>query len=394
MEKKFIFGVGMGIIAGGLVYSIITPIVSAKTTDFYNENKTRYLEKTITNSYNSYIPADKIDEKQLVEGIYKGFVYGTEDAYTAYLDKEEYNKTTVMNAGDYIGTGIKFAWGLSKQYLIVTDVIEGSPAEAANIKVGDKIVGIDNIRAIMSNQVEIADKLTYTGEKAVIYTVQDNAEKNQKDIPLQARKVKVQAITKKQLPNNVGYIKLETMKDGMNSELKEALEALKAKGCNKFILDLRGLYANNLDETQKICDLFSNQGNLFKVEYANKTTKVYEATQGSYSEPIAILTDNFTTGTIEAFVGAMKGQNRATVIGETTGAKGTVEEIISLKDGTGLMITTGKLYTAEGDGIKDKGIEPDIAIKTPMADTLQILTKGSLPLEKDTQLQKAIERLK
>lgn len=394
MKNKFIFGMGMGIIVGGVVYSIIVPIMKPKHDDFYNASKTQYLEKTITSSYNSYIKEDDLNNKELVEGIYRGFVYGTEDPYTNYLDAKEFEKTKVMNAGDYVGTGIKFAWGLSKQYLIVTEIIPSSPAAEAGINVGDKIVAIDGIRAIMSNQVEIAEKLTNTSEKPVIYTIQDNSEQNEKEVSLQSRAVTITGLTSKILDGNILYLKLDSMKEGISSRVTDTINTMKDKGINKMILDIRGLYANNLDETQKLCDLFLEKGNLFKVAYANKEDKTYTATQGSYEEELAVITDNYTLGTIEAFVEAIKGQKRGVIIGETTGGKGTVEELIPLEDGSGLMISTGKLYGMNEYVIEEKGIAPDIEIKTPMTDTLQILTKGSLPLENDTLVQKAINTLK
>ena len=165
MNRKMVVGLGLGVLMGlVLVGGMYTwglmngrrssSVVVGDTEVVYNQSKITYLDKALELYY-----IDERDEDALIEGIYRGYVYGLDDSYTRYLTVDEFNKQKEESVGNYVGTGIKFAWGITSQHLIVTEVIDGSPAQKAGIEVGDKIVAIDGTPAMGSNELEIYEKL-------------------------------------------------------------------------------------------------------------------------------------------------------------------------------------------------------------------------------------------
>lgn len=391
VNKKNVMKTGLGIIVGSLVAGgtfIGVKAVTKEERAFSNE-KLAFINAVVGSNY-----ITEADGKEMIEGIYEGYVYGLEDKYTSYLSEEAFTKQKVESDGNYLGTGIRFSWGITNQYLMVTDVIPGSPAEEAGVKVGQRIVALDETPAMMSNEMEIYEKLTYTGENAVTYKIQENDGSNEKNVKLTSRVVEIDLIKGELLDKETGYIKIEGLTDGITKEVESLLEELKNQGATQFILDLRGTYSDNLEEVKALCDLFLPESTVFTVTDKKNQVKEYKSATAKHEEPIAILTNRYTEGAIEAFVGAIKESERGIVVGDKTAGNGTTQELIELEDGSGLSITTGLIKTPSGLQIKDNGIKPDISERTPTANTIELVTTGSIQRANDAPLQKAIEVLK
>lgn len=390
MDRKNVIKTGLGIVVGSLVAggAFIGVQAATKEERAFSNEKLSFINAVVGTNY---ITQTSVEE--MTEGIYEGYVYGLEDKHTSYLSQEKFNKQKVESDGNYLGTGIRFAWGITNQYLMVTEVIPGSPAEEAGIKVGQRIVTLDGIPAMMSNEIQVYEKLTYTGERPVVYGIQDNDGSNERTVELISRVVEIDLIKEELLDGQTGYIKIEGLTEGITKEIESTLDDLKSQGANKFLLDLRNTYSDNLEEVKALCDLFLSETDVFTVIDKNNNVKAYKTTVAKYEEPIAVLTNRYTEGAIEAFVGAIKESKRGITVGEKTAGNGTIQELIELEDGSGLSITTGLIKMQSGLQIKDNGITPDILERTSTANTLELVTTGSIQRENDAPLQKAIEAL-
>lgn len=354
----------------------------------FNYGKVGYIDRALSTYY-----IDKMEDEELVEGIYRGYVYGLEDPYTRYLTAEEFNKQKEESVGNYVGTGIKFTWGITNQHIIVTEVIENSPADVAGIQVGDKVTAIDGIPAMGSNETIIYEKLIYSGSNPVAYTVMNNAETEEREVVLQADLVEIELITSEMIESEVGYVVLDGLVKGSSEMLEGHLNKLKKEGATKFIIDIRDTYSDNIEEVLKLCDLFLDQAQVFTVKNYKDESIAYTTTDGKYGEPVVVLTSQQTQGALEAFVATMKESKRGTVVGEKTTGNGTVQEKVGLEDGSGLMITTGLIMTQKGELIKGEGVKPDIVQRPDMNGTLELVTTGILTKEHDVVLQKGLEVL-
>ena len=402
-NKRFLVGVSVGILCStlsiggfyiatrsGNIQALEVPEVFEKIADTSEYDKTKIaILDTIINKY--YINQDESFEA--VEGIYKGYVYGLEDPYTTYLSAEDFKKTEAEEKGNYVGVGIRFAWGITNQHLIVTEVIEGSPAEKHGMKVGDKIIEIDGIKAMASNEVEIYEKLVYAGEESVQYTVVDNNGENKRELDLVPKEVEIKLVHSEMVDSVTGYINLDLMAKVTATEVEQAVERLTQEGATQLVLDLRSVYSNELEEAIAVADLFLEEGVICSVENKQGEKTTYTATAGSVAMPLALLTDGATSGVVEAMVSALKVKESVLVVGEKTAGHGTLQEHVALGDGSGLSIATAMILDSEDKKIRENPIEPTIVQRAELEATLELVTTGKIDKMNDTVLQKALENL-
>ncbi|WP_053983283.1 S41 family peptidase [Niameybacter massiliensis] len=401
MKRRFVIGIVAGVLVGvagvGTLYGIghlnsaagESGSSSILSGSFYNKAKANALKQVVQAKY----IGEGLDEDML-EGIYRGYVYGVGDTYTSYLSEEAFNKEQTEAEGNYLGTGIRFTWGITNQYLIVTEVIPNSPAEQAGIIVGDKIFAVDGIKALGSNETKIYEKLIYNGTDPVVYTIKNNDETETREVSLVADVVKINLIESELLDNGVGYVDLDGLVNGSTQQIGTQIDELINKGATSLVLDLRSVYSDNLEEVQKLCDLFLDEQVVFSVKHKDGTVTPYKTEDGKYDLPLAVLTGTYTEGVLEAFPAAIQALDRGVLVGEETAGNGTTQVRVPLEDGSGLSITTGLVLDAKGNQIKDNGVVPSVVQKTITENSLELVTTGTLKLENDVILQKAIEVLK
>lgn len=389
MKSKHLAGILTGVILGVSLTATMIGCASPATNSQYSHSKIKFIDKLLQQSY-----LRAIDDKKVEDSIYAGYVSGLEDPITSYLNEEQLKEQQVLQEGKYIGTGLQFEWGLDGRYIIVTDIIPNSPASLENIKIGDKITEIDKIKVMLSNETELYEKLMYTGSEVVAYTVEDNDGKNERNISLTAKVIDRKSMSQKLIEDHIGYITLFSLKDGASKELEKNIKALKAEGAEKFIIDIRSVYSNNIEEIYQICQLFINEKTVFKVKNKQGEIKEYKTTKAPYNDKLVVLISDRTRGALEAFASAIKTTDRGKVIGKKSAGIGRIDEIIPLEDKTGLMVTTGIIYTSDDNSLKDKGVVPNVEVENNVEAVIELITKGKLEQKNDLQLMEAIKQLR
>ena len=384
MRSKSLAGAIAGVVVGGSL--IATIIVSGNEPTHYSYSKIKLLDKLLQHSY-----LREIDKKQVEDSIYAGFVSGLDDPLTGYLNEDQLKEQQVLKEGKYMGTGLKFEWGIGGRYIIITDIIPNSPASEANIKVGDKIVKIDGIKVMLSNESDLYKKLIYKGSEAVSYTIQDNDDKNERTVNLSSKIIDIRNITSKLIDKNIGWITLFAVQEGTSEALGEHIKTLKAEGAKQYIIDIRNLYSNNIEEISKICQLFINEKVAFKIKNKQGEMKEYKTAAAPYDMPLVLLINKGTKGAAEAFASAIKENKRGQLVGEKSAGVGRISEIIPLEDKTGLMITTGIIYSAKDKSLKDNAIMPDVPVKYGVDAIIELISKGKLNDNHDVQLMEAVK---
>ncbi|MDF2876964.1 MAG: peptidase [Clostridia bacterium] len=388
MKYKHLIGIAAGAALCIGVTAVTIGWQGETTSSKYARSKLNQLDKFLQQGY-----LGDIDDEQLENSIYAGYVSGLEDPKTRYLNEEQLKEQQVLAKGQYIGTGMQFEWGINGRYIIVTDIIQGSPAESAKVQVGDKITQIDEIKVMTSNELELYKKLTYTGEEPVSYTVEDNNGQNERQVSLKSEVIDRKEIDYKLMDNSIGYISLFTIKDATSEALNESIKVLKEKGAKGFIIDIRNAYSNNIEEIYKICKLFIDEKMVFKIKNKQGGFEEYKTQKAAYDEPIVVITNSRTQGSLEAFGAAVKYSKRGLVVGEATAGTGLVSEIIPLEDHTGMMVATGIIYTPDNKSLSGEGVEPDREIKNPIDASIELLTSGEIQSQNDAQLMEAVKQL-
>lgn len=355
-------------------------------SNHYSTGKLEAIKRYLSSAY-LYDINDRTEE-EIADSIYASYVAGLENSATYYLDVDEFNQAKANSEGNYRGTGLKMTWESDGRSLLVTDVIPGSSAQEAGLEVGEHIIAIDDIEVVSANEKEVLEKLSYTGENPITYKVKKDSGE-EVVITLKATLVTLEDLDY-EVMNEVGYIKVQSIRNGTSEHLEEVLGELESKDIKGIILDLRELYTNNITEVAKMCDVFLDEGIAFKLKHGESDMQSFEMTPGKYDQKIVLLTDRYTRGGAEALVSALEGV--AFQMGTDTYGLAYVSELIALEDGSGLSVATGMLYDQYGEVLSDKGIEPDEMVFMTEAEKVQYIEKGSISQENDSLLKKALEQ--
>ena len=354
-------------------------LVSDKNTQTVDINtKLSAIKKVLDEEY-----LGDIDEEKLIDGAIKGYVDGVGDEYTEYFTKDEMEKLMISVEGDYVGIGIYMTLNNSNQIVVLTP-IKGSPAYDAGILPGDIIKKVDDIEYSGEEMSEAAAKIK--GEEGTKVELVVERDGNELTFDVERKSIDLNHVESKVLENNIGYIQISTFDDGCSDEFEEELKKLKNENINSLIIDMRNNGGGIVKEALSIADMLIEKDKTLLIT-VDKNEK--EEVSYSKSKPvidgsikIVVLVNGNSASATEILSGALKDNQRAQIVGETTYGKGVIQNLMKLKDGAGLKITTEEYFTPLRNKINKVGITPDLEVKQE---------KNS---EQDIQLQKAIELLK
>ena len=336
-----------------------------------------------------------VDEEKMNDYALIGMAASTGDPYTSYYPKDEFNAYKDNVFSSYVGIGATLGADMENNQLIVISPMEDSPAEKAGLKSGDVIKSIDETVYTASQLSEAATylKAGEEGSSVVIGVARDGGE--EQEITVTRGKITKISVKSKMLPNNTAYMRITgfeigTGKDGKSTydEFCEHLEALKTAGMTGLIIDLRDNPGGDFDSVCKIADKLLPETLITYTEDKNGRRKDVKSDADSVDVPIVVLINGGSASASEVLTGALKDNEKATVVGTKSYGKGIVQSVFSFVDGSGMSITTAKYYTPSGVCIHGIGIEPDIEV---LPDSKKAISE--MELSEDTQLQKALELL-
>ena len=380
-KKTILITASLGMVVLGVGCS------SRNSSPYYSSSKLEIINKYLSSGY--LYDIDEISEEEITDSIYTNYVSGLENSATYYLGTDEFKQAEATNEGNYLGVGLMMTWEADGRSILITEVIPKSPAAKAGLKAGDHIIAIDGIEVVGANQKEVLDKLAYTGEQSISYKIKRSTDEKEEIINLAAALVELDDLEYEMI-DQVGYIKLDSIRNGTSEHLGQVIKELEAQKVKGIILDVRELYTNNVDEVSKICDLFLDEGIAFKLKHGKSDIQGFEMSSGKYDQKVVLLTDRYTRGGAEAFVSAM--QDVAVQMGTDTYGLAYVSELVALEDGSGLNVATGVLYDKYGKQLSDKGIEPDEMVFMTEQEKVEYIEKGSISKENDSLLKKALEQ--
>ena len=352
-------------------------LVTTETTKL--DKKIQLVREYLDKSYLGEIT----DEEKLIESAVKGYVAGLGDEYTEYLTKEEYEELMVNVNGNYVGIGIYMTQD-KYENIIVLLPIEGSPAEEAGLKTGDIITKVNGEECTGMDLSTVANKVK--GEEGSTVELEILRDEKTFNKTIERRKVEINHINSKVLDGNIGYIQILAFDDGCSEEFETKLDELLEKNIKSLIIDVRDNGGGIVTEAIDISELFISKGKTIMIERDKSSneeiTKAKTEAKVNSNLNIVILTNENSASASEIFVGALKDNEVAKVIGTKTFGKGVMQEIVPVKSGGALKVTIEEFKTPNGDTINKKGIEPNITVE------------DNEKTETDKQLQKAIEESK
>lgn len=378
-NKNFWKGFVLGIVATALVAGGIHFWPSGMDED----SKMNALENLVESQF---LYADDVDEDNLLEGTYKGYISGLGDKYSVYYTPEEFaafQDSTI--SGEFYGIGVVFTQDMNTGQISVNSVYEDSPAEKAGISQGDILVKVNgeevsgkDLNAVTSNikgEEGTEVKLTFAKGK--------NKEEYTKSV--KREKITVQTVTGKMMSDGIAYIKISEFTNETYNQFEEVFKSLEKQGMEGLVIDLRDNTGGVVTTTCEILDQLLPEGKIVYTKDKNGNVKEENSDAEHYfDKPLALLVNGYTASASEIFTAAIQDYDLGSIVGTKTFGKGIVQQLFPLSDGSGVKLTVSEYFSPKDREIHEKGIEPDVTVED---------TRTSAEDTNDAQLQQAIKEV-
>ena len=386
-------GFMQGALCGALAMLLVAGLVSCglkvkdssgkKTTEAVSSETDNKLEK-LESLINEYYLKD-VDQDDLQQGIYKGYIAGLNDPYSAYYDEEATKSFQESTEGEYDGIGAVMSQNRETGIITISQVYEGSPAEQAGIKDNDILYKVEDEEVTGQDLTEVVSKIK--GEKGtdVKMTVLRGDERKEVQVTATRATIEYPTVNSKMLDNGIGYLRITEFDAVTYDQYMNAYNNLKNQGMKGMIVDLRSNPGGSLSIVCKILDEILPEGKIVYTQDKNGKEEDFTSDEEKKIDiPMTVLVNQYSASASEIFAGAIQDYKLGAIVGTQTYGKGVVQQIFDLKDGTCVKLTIAKYFTAKGQDIDGKGITPDVAIDYKADDNNS---------DADNQLDKAIETL-
>ncbi len=339
---------------------------------------------------------DEIDEEQLVASAIQG-ILGELDKHSRYLNSAEYAEIQISAAGSYAGVGLDVT--VDDGRVTVIAPIDGTPAEQAGILPGDVVISVDDVRIADGNINDAVSRMRGTPGTEVTVDVFRDGEQESRRFALTRSTIQVQTVRGRYLGDGVGYLKITGFSDTTGVDLSRAMDSLRREAGEDVagvVLDLRNNPGGVLDAAVTVADAFLARGLIVRGSgRAGDARFERYAHAGDDLEDVevVVLVNAGSASASEIVAGALKANQRALLVGERTYGKASVQTVMPLADGRAIKLTTSRYFTASGQSINGRGLEPDVIARAK--DPKYLFGNPGLDIspEEDSQLQAALQAL-
>ena len=320
-----------------------------------------------------------------------------EDPYTRFMNPEEFQNMRIDTSGELTGVGIQIAKDEKTDRLIVISPIEDTPASEAGILAQDLIVKIDG-KDTKGMDVNDAVKLI-RGERGsqVTLTIDRNGEKSDYAIVRERIEIHpVRAHVRDTELGKIGYIRLTTFNEHAAKDMQKAIEAQEKQGVVAYVMDLRSNPGGLLYSSINIARMWLDEGTIVStVNRKGVSDRESAKNKALTNKPLVVLVNEGSASASEILSGALKDNERATILGTKTFGKGLVQSVRPLGDGSGLAVTIAKYLTPNGTDINKEGIPPDVVVKLSEKQLKDLYggDRSNLGTQEDPQFARALEVL-
>lgn len=327
----------------------------------------------------------QIDATKLTDGLKQGLVKSTGDAYSEYLNPKAAKDFNDQLTGTFVGIGAELTKDTATNTIVVVSPIAGFPAEKAGLKPKDVIVEIDGKSAYDLSISDAVSKIR--GEKGTVVKLKVIRDKSQElTLSITREEIKIPSVTSKTLDGNIGYLKISRFSEDTTKLARTAAGEFKTAGVKGIVLDVRGDPGGLLDAAVDISSLWlqdqvvltERRGGVIIRTFSSKGIPTLKGI------PTVVLINGGSASASEITAGALRDNKAATLIGEKSFGKGSVQQLVHFGDDSLLKVTIARWYTPAGKNIDKEGISPDTEVK---------FTDADAKAGKDPQLDAAIAQL-
>jgi len=324
---------------------------------------------------------DEISDEDLVDGAVRGMIeYGLEDPYSGYLTPDQYGSALDDLSGSFSGIGAEV--GMENladpddlaSCTVVTDIcamvivapLDNSPAEQAGLRPGDQVLAVDGT----PTTGETLSSLVYEvrGEAGTDVTLTIRRGETELDISITRAVIELREVNFELLETGIGYVRLTSFTDRATGLFRDALTSLIEQGATGIVLDLRSNPGGYIVAAQGITSQFIPEGELLFTVESGEDVQEWRSESGvaqTDAIDVAVLVDGGSASASEIVAAALQEYGRATLVGQPTFGKNTVQIWNDLPNGGGLRLTTDRWFTPNHNSAAPSGIQPDVLVEAP-----------------------------
>lgn len=317
-----------------------------------------------------------IDKTKVVQGATQGLVDSLGDPFSSYLTKEQKSDLTTELSGKFEGVGAELIE--KDEHVTVLAPLSGSPAEKAGLKANDVIAKINGETTDGMNLDAAVAKIRGPKGSEVTLTILRKDVPEPLEIKITRDSISVPSVTN-EMKGEIAYLKINQFGNDTVTEVHQAVTDLAAKKPKTLIIDLRDNPGGFLDDVAPIFGEFMAPAVVVKEK--SRSGKIDQIRSTAIptlpTTPLYVLVNGGSASAAEILAGALQDYQRATLIGEKTFGKGSVQDVIDLPGNTALRITIAEWLTPKGRTINKTGLEPDVKVADDAtADTDPVLAKA------------------
>lgn len=379
-------------------------------------------QQKIFESVLQHIQNDYVDEPNMEKvraGALRGLAYGL-DPYSTYLTSEQVKDYRAGSKSNQVGLGAELSQVASFLYIVAP--VKGSPADQAGVRAGDIIEYIDG-KATRDISLYDARQLLNGAPGSEVKLRILRANSRPLTLSVKRGSFRAPAAEARMEAGRIGVLRINSLDSGEATDARVHLQDLVKQGAQKIVLDLRSVAGGEIQEGVSVANFFIRDGQIAKtIGREQKVLKSFEADPkvALFTGPVVVLIDSGTAGAAEVVASAFLEDKRGDVVGEKSFGAGAEQELFTLRDGDGLLLTTVKWASGSGkpflgEDRNHSGIAPSVEVKRAEnqdATDVEDLTgndeekpnqpKPKSPSEpvapkpqaEDTQMKKAIELLR
>ena len=327
------------------------------------------------------------DPEEMVNGAIMGMVNSLGDPYTSYLPAEMNELVLSSLNGEYQGIGAEL--GMREGQLVIVAPLDGSPAKAAGVMPGDRIVEIAGEGTAGITITEAVSKIRGDAGTTITLTLQRGKEEPF-EVDIKRGVITISSVSWEDKGNGTAYIRVSRFGGDTNSDWDNAVSEINVQmsELDALILDLRGNPGGYMDSAVHLASDFLDRGDVVMYQesalgeltpYKDKGTGIFEDIPA-----VVVLLDGGSASASEILAAGLdeNEDDIVTLVGETSFGKGTIQDAKDFSDGSGLHVTVAKWLTPDKNWVHDRGIEPEVKVEMDAED---------FEAGRDPQLDKALE---
>ena len=371
----------VGYIAGtrsDQLYAAIAPVFGIKASaDSLNTSVLQDAYRNLRANYDG-----KLDADALSDGAVRGMVAAADDRYTVFMDKKEAEEFNRGLSGQVSGIGSEI--GRRSNQPTVLRVLNDSPAEKAGVKSGDVFVAVNGESVEGKDASAVASRVRGEAGTSVKLTMKRG--ESTVDFTIVRAQVSDPSV-RWSVSDGVGTMIISRFDAQTASLARQAASELKSQGVKAVIVDLRDNGGGYLNAARDVAGIWLNNQIVVTEKAGDKVTDEVKTGSSAILDGMKtiLLVNRDSASASEILAGALQEHGKATLVGQKTFGKGTVQKVLNLADGRLLKVTVARWYTPKGKNITKEGITPEAIVE---------LTADDMNAGRDPQRDKAMDLAK